>query len=263
MIKFFDSAAHPTLTGNWTFNKQMKKKKATFKKLNSEMKKNKYSKACAIGLDGYEKYNHFQYIKECKKFNNLVPIAGFNPNKKKKRIYKELNLIKNLGYRGIKLHPRISNFTLDHPNLSYILQLAEKKKLIVLLCCYVGSGYNEYSAKDFLSSLVNLFKNRRSLKTVLLHGGCQRLLDFSEFVRLRPKNFLLDLSMTIMRYKGSSVDLDIKYLFKTLDQRVCIGSDFPEHNLKDVKKRFLDLSKGISKSKKENIAFKNLNNFFN
>ena len=42
---------------------RIKKKNATFKKLNLQMKKNKFVKACAIGLDSYEKYNHLKYIK--------------------------------------------------------------------------------------------------------------------------------------------------------------------------------------------------------
>ena len=59
-----------------------------------------------------------------------------------------------------------------------------------MLCCFVGSSYNEYAAKDFLISFVNLFKKEK-VKNILLHGGCQRLLDFSEFVRLRPNNFFI------------------------------------------------------------------------
>lgn len=261
-MKLFDSAAHPTITGKWGFNKRIRGQVSSFKKLDKQMKKTNFSKACAIGLHSYEKYNHKKFIKECNKFKDLIPIAGFNPKQSSKKIIKEINLIKSLGFKGIKLHPRISNFTLEHPKLDCVLKAAEKKNLVVMLCCYVGSGYNEYAAKDFLISLVNLFKKRKKLKTILLHGGCQRLLDFSEFVKLRPKNFLLDLSMTIMRYKGSSVDLDIKYLFKKLDQRICIGSDFPEYSLEEVKKRFLKLATGINEKKKKNIAFNNLNNFF-
>ena len=262
-MKLFDSAAHPTLTGKWGFNKKIQGNVSTFKKLETQMKQTNFSKACAIGLYDYEKYYHKKFIKECKKYKNLIPIAGLNPKKSSKKISQEINLIKSLGFKGIKLHPRISNFTLEHPKLDYVLKLAEKNNLVVMLCCFVGSGYNEYAAKDFLISLVNLFKKRKKLKTVLLHGGCQRLLDFSEFVRLRPNNFLLDLSMTIMRYKGSSLDLDIKYIFKKLDQRVCIGSDFPEYSLKEVKKRFLNLSRGLDSIKKRNIAFNNLSKFFN
>ena len=67
--------------------------------------------------------------------------------------------------------------------------------------------------------------------------------------------------MTLMRYSGSSIDMDIKYLFKTFDERICIGSDFPEYSLKDTKQKFLKLSKGLNAKKINNIAYKNLENF--
>jgi hypothetical protein len=56
-----------------------------------------------------------------------------------------------------------------------------------------------------------------------------------------PENYLLDLSMTMMRYKGSSIELDIKFLFENLDERICIGSDFPEYSIQKTKERFIEL----------------------
>ena len=64
--------------------------------------------------------------------------------------------------------------------------------------------------------------------------------------------------MTIIRYKGSSIDADIKYLLKNLDERICIGSDYPEYSLNELKTRFKELSMGISLKKKQNIFYKNL-----
>lgn len=262
MNNFFDSCTHPTLTGNWGFNKNIKNK-ATFNKLISEIKKNKINKACAIGFDNFEEYNHIKFINECKKYKDLlIPIAGLNPNKEKKYLIKEIKLIKKLGYMGIKLHPRISNFYLDHKNLNYILKVIEDFDLVLMLCCYITPGFNKYANKDFLLLLIKLFKNNNKLKTILMHGGCYRILEFSEFIRLNPENFLLDLSMTMMRYKGSSIELDIKFLFENLDERICIGSDFPEYSIQETKKRFIELSKNLSEKKRNNISYNNLNNFF-
>ena len=53
------------------------------------MKQTNFSKACAIGLYDYEKYDHKKFIKECKKYKNLIPIAGLNPKKSSKKISKE------------------------------------------------------------------------------------------------------------------------------------------------------------------------------
>ena len=107
MIKIFDSAAHITTTGKWRIKKNAGVLDASCKKLLKEIKDNKYHKACVIGLDNLEKYNHKKFIEICKNKKNLIPFAGLNPNKTRKKLKKELDLIKKLGFRGIKLHPRL------------------------------------------------------------------------------------------------------------------------------------------------------------
>jgi len=263
MTKIFDSCTHPTLTGKWGFNKKIKSNNpASFEKLNKQLIKNNYYKACAIGFDNFEKYDHHKFIKQCEKYKNLVPIAGLNPKKKKSVLKKEIKLIKKLGYKGIKLHPRISNFNLLNKNLYNVLEFVENEKLVLMLCCYPNPSLNGNNRYDYVPTLLNLFKNIDSLKVILMHGGCYKLLELSEFVRQNSKNFLLDLSMTIIRYKGSSIDADIKYLLKNLDERICIGSDYPEYSLNELKTRFKELSMGISLKKKQNIFYKNLDRFF-
>ena len=55
MTKIFDSCTHPTLTGKWGFNKKIKSNNpASFEKLNKQLIKNNYYKACAIGFDNFE-----------------------------------------------------------------------------------------------------------------------------------------------------------------------------------------------------------------
>ena len=88
-----------------------------------------------------------------------------------------------------------------------------------MLCCYNTVGFNKFYNQDFLISMNKLFRNIKKLKTILMHGGCTQVLEFSEFVKLRPNNFLLDLSMTLLRYSNSSIDLDLKYLFRTFDEK--------------------------------------------
>jgi predicted TIM-barrel fold metal-dependent hydrolase len=74
-------------------------------------------------------------------------------------------------------------------------------------------------------------------------------------------NVLLDLSFTINKYIGSSLDLDIKYLFESFDQRICIGSDFPQYSISEMRNRFNIFAENINAEKALNIAIKNLTNF--
>jgi len=75
------------------------------------------------------------------------------------------------------------------------------------------------------------------------------------------KNLLLDLSFTIMKYEGSSIDLDIRFMFRNFDRRICIGTDHPEYSPAALEKRFSFFSQGLSEEKKQNIAYMNLTGF--
>ena len=259
MIKIFDSAAHPTITGSWkTYNN--KKLISSFEDLNKQMANNNISLACAMGLDNFEKYDHEKFIKKCQNYKNLIPIAGINPFNK--NITKELKLIKKLGYFGVKVHPRISKINLNKSKFKSFLKKIENTGLVLMLCTYTHAKIGQHQEKDFLEILYDSFSRIKKLKTILMHGGGVNLLNFSEFVRNNPENFLLDLSMTMQKYEKSSLEKDIKFLFKNFDERICIGSDYPEFNLKKMRKCFEFYSKNISKIKKENIASNNLKKFF-
>jgi len=67
--------------------------------------------------------------------------------------------------------------------------------------------------------------------------------------------------MTICKYEGSSIDLDLEFMFQQFDRRICIGSDFPEYTLAKLRERFKLLSKNIDLKKKENITFRNISSF--
>ena len=231
MIPLFDSLTHPTLTGKW-FNG--KKLDASFETLSKHLKENGYCGACAVGLDNCENYNHLDFIKNCEKYK-LVGIAGFNPFVKNLR--EELEYIKHLGFKGIKIHPRISNIDIDNSFglLSKVLQACYELNLVVYFCTYNFTTAINSQIYDQYYILLNLIKTSPKVKLVLVHGGVIEILKYMELVR-HNHNILLDLSLTIMKYEGSSLDFDIKFLFKSFDQRICIGSDHPEYSLSKLRK---------------------------
>lgn len=259
MIKIFDSAAHPTISKYWTSTNN-KKIKSSFEDLDKQMKKNNISNACAMGLDNFEKYDHKKFIYNCKKYKKLLPIAGINPYNA--NISREIKYVKNLGFKGVKVHPRISKINLNSKKFIKFLKIMEKSKLVLMLCTYTHGKVGNTQEKDFLSIIYNSFRGINNLKTILVHGGGVDLMNFSELVRNNPNNFLLDLSMTMQKYKGSSLENDIKFLFQNFDERLCIGSDYPEFNMKQLRSDFNYYSYKLTNKKKNNIAYFNLKNFF-
>lgn len=261
-IPIFDSLTHPTLNGDWTLPKYQQKSR--LKNLLLQMDQNNITKALAVGMNGIGGYNEEKYANYISsQTDKLFPIAFFNVNSLNSvsEINLHLKKLKQLGYKGIKLHPRIGDFNLTNKLLPEIIKLSNDNCLAVLLCTifYSNKSNSHYNNSE---NLMALLENVPNEKIVLLHGGGVNLLEYMEIAR-SFKSTLLDLSFTIIKYTGSSIDLDIEYLFRNFDKRICIGSDFPELRLDSLRKQFNEFSSKISNERAHNIATNNLLNFFN
>lgn len=254
-MPIFDSLAHPTLTGYWLG----KAVDASFASLVTQLKRADYAGACAIGMADTEGYAHEPFIQQCRKYDCLVPVAGINPYKKMPLV-EELDLIADLGFTGVKIHPRFSGFTQKLDQLYELFQEAATRNLIVFYCTYMHCAISDYPEVDPFYSLISLLKACPSTKVILIHGGDVSLMRYAELVRFDDR-LLLDLSLTMMKYKGSSIDLDLGYLFREFDRRICIGTDHPEYSHHEVRERFDALSRGVNQEKLENIGHRNLQSF--
>ena len=253
----FDSNAHPTITGRWP----TKNRDASFSLLSQQINREEVIGASAVGLWNTESYNHISYANSCKLYDKMVPIAGFSP-KNNSSIKEELTKLRELGFKGIKIHSRSCNsdLMLDKNQFIETFKYAAELDLIVMYCSFLSIEIGQFPSSDPYWDLIEILKECQETKVIIVHGGVTRVLLYAELVRFNP-NLLLDLSFTIMKYRNSSIDNDIKFLFSTLDQRLCLGSDFPEYTIKDVRDNALRLADGLPVEKIENIFFKNIMNF--
>ena len=67
--------------------------------------------------------------------------------------------------------------------------------------------------------------------------------------------------MTMMKYIGSSIEYDIDFIFKNFDQKICVGSDSPEWNYKDVINYLNKKLSNLPEHKTSNILYKNIMRF--
>lgn len=260
-IPLFDTLTHPTIDGNWILPRWPSC--ALFSDLRTQMKDNNFCGAFTVGMDGIGGYREDEYLSFINKQNdgNCFPVAFFSLNhNSNKDIERRLKEIKSKGYVGIKLHPRIGQFTLDHPVLPFLIDRANELGLIVMFCTYFYSNEVSMSSNNVERLGDMLLRVNKQSRVILLHGGAVRLLDMMELVRAFP-NTLLDLSLTLCKYAGSSLDMDIQFLFQSFDRRVCIGSDHPEISLRQVRERFDHFAANTTKEKAENIAFRNILSF--
>ena len=267
----FDSLAHPTISGRWlTGGWEQRAARpsraaphgvsydASIEILVQAMERSGFAMACAVGLAGIENYDHRRFADLCRPFPQLIPIAGVNPTSD--GLETELDLVASLQFRGIKLHPRISSFSLYDTALSNALQAAASRDLVVFLCTYAHSPAGAYPQRDPLYGLARAVNAVPHAKIILLHGGDIELMRYSQLARHSP-NLLLDVSFTMMKYRGSSLDLDLKYLFKHFNKRLCIGVDYPEYSHAEVRDRFEDLAQGLTEEERHSVGYRNLASF--
>ncbi len=228
----FDSLSHPTLTGEW-FGRGLD---ASFEELVRGMREAIFTRACAVGLAGQEGYDHAAFAARCRAFPQLVPIAGVAP-KLTIEIDRELDDVRDLGFRGIKLHPGLSQFGYDDPCLVDTFKSAAKRGLPVFLCTYFHAPIARYPDTDPLYAVARALKASADTRLVLVHGGTVELMRWMQFARHTP-TVLFDISTTIMRYRGSSLDADLAWLFHGFHNRTCIGTDHPEFDHAAVRVRF-------------------------
>lgn len=253
-VTLFDSLAHPTLTGTW-----LGKADASFEALAGELRAAGFARACAVGIADHDGYQHATFADRCRQFPELVPIAGVVP-KAADAIAAELDAVKDLGFRGIKLHPRYSGFAYDDPRLAETLRAATRRDLAVFLCTYFHTPIARYPDADPLYAVARALKAAPDTRLVLLHGGCVELMRWMQLARHTP-GILLDISLTMMRYPGSSLDLDLRYLFTHFHDRTCLGTDYPDFGPAQVRARFEELSSGASLDAKRKVGGLNLARF--
>ncbi len=260
-IPLFDSLTHPTLDGTWIDGGR---RDNTLSRLEAEMAANHVEWACAVGMKdigGYALEAYADFIRSSSK--NILPVAyyDFHESDSALEINRQLDDIARCGYVAIKIHPGFSRIDLRSPGLRAVLGEAAARRLPVLLCTFLYRQPYLTAPCSHLDLAPLLSHLPESSKIVLLHGGDVNLLGLMEIVRPYP-NTLLDLSFTLCRYEGSSVDLDIRYLLQNFDQRVCVGSDNPQFSLAQFRRRFDELSAGIDPEKRKNTAHRNLQSFF-
>lgn len=259
-VPLFDCLTHPTLTGAWPGRDDPGC--ADIGRLVREMDAAGVKWAFAVGLKGMGGYDEKRYSAlAASGGGRLFPVAylDFDKVKNLSAAKRSLASMKATGYAGVKIHPRIAGITFRHPLLPDVMNSAWDLGLVVMVCTYFYSPRRD-AAENSPETLAALLHETQDSRVILLHAGGVRLLETIELARAY-RNVLLDLSFTLCKYEGSSLDLDLAYAFRHFDRRICVGSDHPEFSPRALRERFELLSQGLDLEKKKNIAHRNLFDF--
>jgi len=253
-LPIFDSLSHPTVTGRFLDSSV----DTSFETVSRQLRDNGFLGGCAVGMHGVGDYSHEAYLEACAAHDNLYPVAGFDPRARDP--HAEAGRISALGFGAFKLHPRQAGIVLSEQQLGDILKAASVHGLVVFLCTYYHSAVAQHPLTDPLFTLVAALRRAPEARVVLMHGGGVRVLEYAQLVRHNP-NLLLDLSFTALKYRGSSIDLDVSHVMRHLDRRVCIGVDHPDFDPAALRARFDTLSDELDEDRARNVAYRNITQF--
>ncbi len=257
-MTLFDSLTHITHDGRWLGEALHD---ASLPTLLRELDLAGAQRACLVGIAGY--VDNAVVLQAAQAHpSRLVPIAGFNPAELPtlRRVQAVVRQIAEQGFAGIKLHPRLNDYDPLHEKCIAAIDAAGEHGLVVLLdTLFRRRGLATRHAPDVIDHLAAACPDTRML---LLHGTGPTMMELYEIVRCNP-NLVLDLSFTIMRYRGSDrLDADMNFLFRSTDQLVTVGSDFPEYTPVQMLERFSALSAGVEPHRVHNITHANLQRLF-
>ena len=257
-MKFFDSLTHVTADGSWFGERHCD---ASLPRLLSDMDTAGVYRACLVSIAGYVD-NEVILASAKARPDRFVPIAGINPSilATTRRVEAVIRQVKAAGFAGIKLHPRLNGFDPLDPKMIAAVEACGEQGLVVLLdTLFRRKGLATRHAPDVIDFLAAACPDTRIL---LLHGTGPTMMELYEIVRCND-HLMLDLSFTMMRYRGSDrLDADMNFLFKSTDQLVTIGSDFPEYSPAATLQRFQSLCQGVEPHRIDNVTHRNLERLF-
>ena len=196
----------------------------------------------AVKPEHVQSINEFtaKEISEHKEFHGLGCVHADMDN-----ILSEVERIKALGLKGVKIHPDTQRFAIDDKRLYPMYDALGDDMLLVVHC---GDPRYDYSRPERLKKVLDDFPK---LRTVGAHLGGWSMFD-EAFEYLKDTRCYVDISSCIM-FIG--VEETKKYICKYGAERILFGTDFPLWNPVREVERFMSLD--LSDIDREKIAHLN------
>jgi len=182
-----------------------------------------------VVLPIYPKVTNAFIAEACQEYpDKLIGFASIDPLGGKRAIEQLEEDVSQYNLKGLKLHPRLQNFTLDGSCMIPLLQKAADLDLPIVIDTF-PQGMNLVKLSPVL--LGPIATAVPEAKIIMAHFGGYKLWD-ALFVAKAHPNIFVDLSYTLLYFQGSSLEKDLGFAIKKLGSHRCIyGSDHPEMEL--------------------------------
>ncbi|MGK5093308.1 amidohydrolase family protein [Deltaproteobacteria bacterium TL4] len=184
---------------------------------------------------GFENTEFLESIQEYSSF--FHPFPGVNPLQSS--ALNEIAHYAKYGVSGIKLHPRLHQYSVEHPACIEAVQLAGVLGLPVMICGFMDwLNLKLNNSPEAYGRLAELASQTR---IALGHAGGHRILDCLMIAKACP-NLYLDLSFSLLYFRQSHLPQDIGYAIQSLKgKRIFWGSDYPDRSYHQTIQMSLDM----------------------
>ena len=186
---------------------------------------------------------------ECSIHKEFIGFGAIHPDFENPE--EEINRIKALGLKGIKIHPDTQLFNVDDEKMLPIYEILSDNLPILIHC---GDYRYGYSHPERLAKILDLFPR---LTVIAAHFGGWSMPDLA-LEYLENRNCFLDTSSSFFCTGMKRAEELIKIYGS---ERILFGTDFPMWNGKEELSRFLEMD--LSQKEKENILYKNAEKLLN
>lgn len=194
-------------------------------------------------------------------YPKLHGMVNLNPHDK--NCHKNLgHAISDMGFIGLKLHPRLQEFSIEEDSVSRLLNTAGELKVPVLIDAFPDGTHLQQGFHAL--KYAELAKKAPNTNIIIAHMGGHHVLDFMMLAKRIP-NFYFDISYSFLYYRGSSITQNMIYAMKSMGfNRIFYGSDYPDRTLAETLKGSLEIFEdyGVVKDDLNKILYNNAASFF-
>lgn len=161
-----------------------------------------------------------------------------------------------LGYRGLKLHPRTQCYRPNDAACVAVARRAGDLGIPVLLDCFPDGDW--LTAGLSVLDYAKLAREAPETRVVVAHAGGHHCLDLLMLAK-RIKNLWFDISYSLLYYGSPVVDCIFYAMESIRYERVLFGTDYPDRPLEiSVKKSLALMDKyGVVGEAREKLLWKN------
>lgn len=181
----------------------------------------------------------------------FIGFMTLHPNMTEEEVFSEVKNCKELGFKGVKLHPDFQKFDIDGENAQKIYRAVSEMGENFPILLHTGDNRFEFSAPLKLSKMAKKYKN---VSFIGAHFGGYRRWHESE-VYLGLDNVYFD---TCSSLPFISPELAKSLIEKHGVEKFFFATDFPMWDAKGEIERFLGIN--LTEKEREKIFSKNVKN---